>query len=182
MKAPMNYNLGSAAVLAVLILLVMVTGARSEADLGLETQLGSYGDWVARTLKDGGKTICYIGSKPHKEQGKYKKRDDTYVLITHRPADDPPSTKVLSVNAGYPYKNGSDVKITIGKQAFKLFTDGGHAFAKDSKTDNKLVKAMIRGTTMVVRGTSSRGTLTTDTYSLEGFTAAYKAINEACKV
>ena len=43
MKAPMNYNLGSAAVLAVLILLVMVTGAHSEA------RLGTYGEWEAFT-------------------------------------------------------------------------------------------------------------------------------------
>ena len=33
---------------------------------------------------------------------------------------------------------------------------------------------------MVVRGVSSRGTQTTDTYSLSGFTAAYRAINTAC--
>ena len=32
------------------------------------------------------------------------------------------------------------------------------------------------------QGTSSRGTQTTDTYSLKGFTAAYKAINTACGV
>jgi hypothetical protein len=34
---------------------------------------------------------------------------------------------------------------------------------------------------MVIKGTSSRGTLTTDTYSLAGFTAAYNAIEQACK-
>ena len=33
---------------------------------------------------------------------------------------------------------------------------------------------------MVVKGTSSRGTVTTDTYSLRGFTAAYDAISGAC--
>ena len=33
---------------------------------------------------------------------------------------------------------------------------------------------------MVVKGTSSRDTLTTDTYSLIGFTKAYRAIGKAC--
>ena len=42
--------------------------------------------------------------------------------------------------------------------------------------------AMKGGKAMVVKGTSSRGTLTTDTYSLAGFTAAYAAIGKACKV
>ena len=34
---------------------------------------------------------------------------------------------------------------------------------------------------MKVVGTSSRGTITTDTYSLMGFSKAYQSINEACK-
>ena len=41
---------------------------------------------------------------------------------------------------------------------------------------------MIRGARLVVKGTSSRGTKTTDTYSLKGFSAAFKAIGKACKV
>jgi len=40
---------------------------------------------------------------------------------------------------------------------------------------------MRAGLTMVVKGTSSRGTLTTDTYSLRGFTAAYDAMQKACE-
>ena len=34
---------------------------------------------------------------------------------------------------------------------------------------------------MKVVGTSSRGTITNDTFSLVGFSKAYKKINEACK-
>ena len=34
---------------------------------------------------------------------------------------------------------------------------------------------------MRVKGTSSRGTITSDTYSLLGFSKAYQKINEACK-
>ena len=60
--------------------------------------------------------------------------------------------------------------------------DVGHAFAVDTKTDKALVDAMIRGARMVVKGTSSRGTKTTDTYSLKGFSAAFKTIGKACKV
>jgi len=41
---------------------------------------------------------------------------------------------------------------------------------------------MRRGGTLVVKGTSSRGTDTTDRYSLMGFTAAHNAISQACGV
>ena len=34
---------------------------------------------------------------------------------------------------------------------------------------------------MKVVGTSSRGTITSDTFSLMGFSKAYQKINEACK-
>ena len=41
---------------------------------------------------------------------------------------------------------------------------------------------MIRGSKMLVTGTSVRGTKTVDTYSLRGFTAAYKTIGRDCSV
>ena len=43
-----------------------------------------------------------------------------------------------------------------------------------------MVNAMAKGSKMVVKGTSSRGTPTTDTYSLMGFMAARRAITQAC--
>ena len=42
------------------------------------------------------------------------------------------------------------------------------------------VTALKKGTKLVVRGTSGRGTKTTDTYSLAGVTAAMAAIDKAC--
>ncbi len=145
-----------------------------------EEMIATHGDWEAFTTKEDGKPVCYMGSEPKKAVGKYKKRGKTFVLITHRPTEK--STNVVSVQAGYTYKVGSQVEVTIGKATFKLFTSGGHAFADDAAADNKLVKAMIRGASMTINGISARDTLTKDTYSLTGFSAAYKAIGKACKV
>jgi invasion protein IalB len=50
----------------------------------------------------------------------------------------------------------------------------------DKDADKKLVQAMVKGSTMVVQGTSARGNNTKDTYSLSGFTRAYQAIRQAC--
>jgi hypothetical protein len=41
---------------------------------------------------------------------------------------------------------------------------------------------MRNGSAMVIKGTSNRGTTTTDTYSLSGTSQAYEAINKACNV
>ena len=145
-----------------------------------EQPLGQFGDWEAFTEREGKNLLCYMASIAKKARGNYKRRGTTYVMVTHRPSER--STNVLSVEAGYTYKKDSEVELVIGKKTTKLFTSGTTAFAYDSKTDNALVKAMIRGAGMTIKGTSSKGTLTTDTYSLKGFTAAYKAISGACKV
>ncbi len=145
-----------------------------------EQPLGSFGDWEAFTEREGNNRLCFMASEASKARGDYTKRGQTYVMVTHRPAEK--STNVVSVEAGYTYKQGSEVEITIGKETFKLFVHGSTAFAYDAKSDNALVKAMIRGAGMTIKGYSSRGTLTTDTYSLKGFSASYKAISAACKV
>jgi len=142
--------------------------------------IGNFQDWTAFAETEGGKKMCYMASAPEKAEGKYRKRDDPYVLVTHRPAEK--SIGVVSVRAGYTYKKDSDVEVNIGGQRFTLFTDSGQAWARDAKTDRALVGAMKRGLTMIVAGISSRGTLTTDNYSLKGFTAAYDAITRACGV
>ena len=63
-----------------------------------------------------------------------------------------------------------------------MFTRGENAWNYDTKADRSMIKAMKAGSRMVVKGRSQRGTQTTDTYSLSGFTAAFNAISNACKV
>jgi len=145
-----------------------------------EEIIGTYGSWEAFTTKENKKLVCYMGSEPKKAVGKYKKRGKTFVLVTHRPAEK--STNVISVQAGYTYKKGSKVEVTIGKATFKLFVSDGYAFTYDAVDDNKVVQAMVRGVLMTISGISERNTLTKDTYFLNGFSAAYKAISKACKI
>jgi invasion protein IalB len=72
--------------------------------------------------------------------------------------------------------------VKIGATAFNnLFANGDSAWAPDTATDKKLVEAMKRGDRMTVEGESFRGTKTKDTYSLRGFSGAYKAISAKCK-
>jgi hypothetical protein len=160
--------------MAALAALLTPTAARAAPEL-----IGLFGDWEAYTATEAGNKICYMGSEPKKMEGKYSARGRVVMLVTHRPKDK--EKGIVSITTGYTYKSGSDVTVEIGGKTFKLFTAGEHAFAEEGK-DKSLVQSMIRGADMVVKGTSSRGTLTTDTYSLSGFTAAWKAIGKACGV
>ncbi len=146
----------------------------------LPTELGTYGDWTAYSYKEGKNLVCYIASTPKKDEGNYKKRGDIYAVVTHRPTDK--TYDVVNFVAGYDYKKGSEVVVKIGTTTFhNLFTNGDNAWAPDVSTDKKLVQEMKRGQRMIVEGISSRGTKTKDTYSLTGFTNAYRAISAKCK-
>jgi invasion protein IalB len=150
--------------------------------------LNTFSEWSAFVDGSGTDRECYIISLPKKEEGKYTRRDDTYTVVTHRPGDN--TTGQVSVEAGYTYKEGSEVDVDIDGKTFKLFTTyrvgsdtrvGSNAWAYVGG-DADLVTAMKAGSKMIVKGTSRRGTLTTDTYSLSGFTAAYNAISKACGI
>ena len=49
-----------------------------------------------------------------------------------------------------------------------------------TEEDSKVIFAMKKGLELKVTGESSRGTVTNDTYTLNGFTAAYNKLIEEC--
>jgi invasion protein IalB len=143
------------------------------------TVLGTHGKWIAQTYKENGKPVCFMSVKPDKSEGNYKARGDVLFMVTHRPSEK--AFDVISVAAGYQYQPDSDAVITSTGKRFSLFTNGERAWARDAKTDKDIVQLLTKSKTMTVKGTSSRGNITTDTYSLSGFSAAYKSISDGCK-
>ncbi len=140
---------------------------------------GTYRDWNLFVYQDKKGRICYIASEPVKMEGNYKKRGPAAVLVAQFPFA-PPNIQV-SVQAGYPYKKKSKVIMKIDKDSYSLFTDGENAYARTSEDDERIIAAMKKGKKMTVRGTSRKGTYSLDTYSLLGFTKAYRAMRNACK-
>ncbi len=164
-------------VLGLVVSAAAVSGNAAAQDV---TVIGTHGKWTAFTYTENKQPVCYMAAKPDRSEGKYTSRDEVLMLVTHRPGEK--AYDVVSVVAGYQYRQDTDALVTVGSQKFELFTVGSdRAWARDAKIDRAITQAMIKGNTAVVRGTSSRGTLTTDTFSLSGFTAAYKAIGDTCK-
>lgn len=158
--------------------ILMVATSVYAAENGMEI-LGTYDAWTAYVFQDADGKVCYIASEPTKSQGKYKIRDDVFLFVTHRMADK--TFDVVNVMAGYTYRKGSKPTFTVDKQKpVSLVSHTDTAWTKDSKTDKLLVNQMRKGNAAVLKGTSQRGTLTTDTFSLKGFSKAYRAIQKAC--
>jgi hypothetical protein len=160
-------------------LLTLAAGLLPVVSQGADDKsLGTFKSWSAMSFSEDKKSVCMMWSQPEKAEGKYKKRGEIFVFVTHRP-DDKEMDKV-SFETGYDFKQPSEVEVKIGDKKFTLYTDGSTAWSHDSKNDRRMVKAMRAGKDMIVDGVSSRGTSTHDTYSLLGFTAAHNAINKTC--
>lgn len=150
------------------------------AQAGNPQSLGTFGEWTAYSFTENGNKVCYMASQPNKAEGNYTRRGDVFALITHRPSEK--TKNVFSYMTGYGYKPGSDATIKIGDRSFTLFTQDETAWAPDPQTDDLLTDAIRKGINMIVKGTSGRGTVTTDTFSLKGSAAAHDAISKACGI
>lgn len=86
----------------------------------------------------------------------------------------------ISFTGGYPFKDGSTVKVEVGNETFELFTEGESAWTADAAQDEKLLAVLKKGTNAVLTAVSGRGTQTQDTFSLRGFTAAVEDAAKRC--
>jgi hypothetical protein len=147
------------------------------------TLVGSFKDWFVYTAGTGAAKTCYALGQPKQSDPPGLNRDPAFFLISAWPAK---KTKgEPSIVSGYQYKEGSKAQVQIGSDKFAFLTknDGsaGGAWTENAADERRLVAAMKRSASMVVIGVSSRGTLTRDTYSLAGISAALDKVAATCK-
>jgi hypothetical protein len=185
---PVTALLKRVSALPAAVALATLVGAGLGLPAALQAQdieyIESNRDWHAFRYTENGNPVCYMVSRPTRDEGDYTLRGDIYAMVTHRPAEN--ETNAVSVIAGYPYREGSTVSVTIDNDdSYTLYTgnvgDEGYAWSYP-EDQAAMIASMRAGVDMVVVGTSSRGTRTTDTYSLLGFTATKAAIDAACGV
>lgn len=145
--------------------------------------LGVFKDWSAYSTDTAsyGK-VCYVLSQPKSSDPSNVKRDPVYFLISDWPGR---KTKAEpEVVPGYPYKDDSKVTVQVGSDKFELFTkndgDSGAAWVQATADEQRMVDSMRRGQQAIVTGTSTRGTLTRDVFSLSGISASLDKIHKAC--
>ncbi|WP_237153247.1 invasion associated locus B family protein [Oryzibacter oryziterrae] len=159
----------------------MVLGAVSVASAQQQTPtpLQQYEKWSTYTYTAAGAKVCYAVTQPSDMQPQGVNRDPVFLFITNRPKEG--VKHEVSVIAGYPYKDGSKTSVKIGNDSFVLYTKDQGAWVENAADESRLIASMKGGSDMQVTGTSRRGTVTTDTYSLKGVSAALKRIDGECK-
>ncbi len=141
-------------------------------------ELSTEGDWTAFETTEDGRKVCYMVSQPIRSEGDYNQRGPVYAFVIHRPAEQTKDEFIFKT--GYTYQDNATARVTIDSSDFTLTTDNDLAFTRDVSTERGLVQQIRAGSEMKVVGTSARGTVTTDTFSLKGSSAAYDSITNAC--
>jgi len=146
--------------------------------LAADTNLGTFKFWTAWKSTDENGVICYIASQPQDAQPTNVNRDPIYFLVIHRKGLG--TRNEVQTLIGYPLKTGSTPTVALDGKSFAMVVKDSAAWLASDGDEATFVDGMKRGTEMVVKSTSQRGTNTTDTYSLSGVTAAMAEIDKAC--
>jgi len=164
----------------VFVLVAATTVAQSQQP----NQIGSFREWNAYTFTSAEAKACFVASQPtgSKYSQNISGRDSVFLFVTMWVASDPTKSIQNEVSAiiGYPFKPESNVTADIDGKKFSMFTRADNAWFNDRNSEATFIEAMKAGNTMTIQGSSGRGTVTTDTYSLSGVTAALEAITKAC--
>jgi invasion protein IalB len=183
----------AAAAVTVLSLLLSQVAAAQPANPGAKppanptahaTLLGQYGDWGAYTASPGGQKVCFALAKPTSSTDVPPNRrtaaNAVYMFISTRPAEKV-SNEISMLVTGYVLKPNSEASVAVGGANFAMYTQNDGAWVKNAAEEAKLIDAMRKSGDLTIKATTSRGTQTTDTFSLKGIAQATDRVAQECK-
>jgi hypothetical protein len=154
---------------------LLLTGAASAQSV---TLIGAFKDWSAYSASDGSGAMCFAMSKPSDVTPSPDGYTQAYLYLTHRPSEN--VSNELNLVAGFEFAPEQPATLTVGGKSFDLFTQKDAAWLLDAKQNDALAGAMRKGTSVVIEGTTDKGILVSETFSLSGATAASRAIDSGC--
>jgi hypothetical protein len=145
------------------------------------TLIGQFGTWGAYTATPNGKKVCFALAKPSssKTTPPGRPRDPAYAFISTRPAE-----KVfneVSIMIGYQLKPGSESALEVGGARYAMYTQGDGLWIKNAAEEERMVEALRKAADVTVKGTSAKGTETSDTFSLKGLAQALDRLAQDCR-
>ena len=170
------------------VLVMLLTSSAVWAQSESEKRVSQKTDWAV--FVDGNPKDCWAVSVPDRPSLNTKdkrvvsvKRGKIMLMVTYRP-----SQKIigqLAFTGGYPFAPDRTVTLDIDGKKFELRPgiqqiESEWAWTESPEEDQKVVAAMKRGKAAILTGQSKRSTITKDTFSLLGFTAAVDDAAKRC--
>ncbi len=145
---------------------------------GQSKPVAQFGDWSVY-VSTGSPKVCYAISQPKTRAPSGLTRDPAYFFISTRPSEKVKDE--VSITVGYPMRANSEATVKVGSLNLQLYTKDRGAWVRNVSDESRLVAAMRNGKDLVFSGTSGRGNVTTDTYSLNGISAALDRVARECR-
>jgi hypothetical protein len=174
--APMNTRFLSFLSLSLLVALPAVAESKKPAPTVHATpagpkKIGEFGDWIAATHQEGGQPLCYAFTRAQSSAPALPGRGPVILTVTERSS----GRDAVAIEAGFSYAANATVTVQVDQTGLEFYTSGRNAFARDGKA---AVAAFGRSSRAIARSPAPKEV--TDTFSLKGFSDAYKAIVKAC--
>jgi invasion protein IalB len=162
--------------------LVAVAAGAAPAQETTDNRVAASTDWSV--FQESDPVECFSVSAPTSQENTRDgesvevQRGDALLFVFYRPSEG--VSGQVTFTGGYPFAANLPVTLEVGDSTFQLFTEGEWAWPASPEEDARLVAAMKAGAEAVVTGQSGRGTVTRDTFSLQGFTAAVEEAQSRC--
>jgi invasion protein IalB len=172
-------------------------GAKEDSNKPL--LVASFGDWGVYQTQAAKGRVCYTLAQPKDRTPADLKRDPAYAFISDRPSEG--VRNEVSFIMGFDVANGPDdsadpgkaekpkkhkgpelkgATAVVGDQTFDLLAKSTNLWVKNAAKEGQLVDEMRKGSKLEIRAMSTKGNVTTDTYSLAGFSQALERVLKDC--
>ena len=142
------------------------------------TSIGDFKSWSAYSASEGAGAVCIAMSKATDVTPPPDGYTQAYLYLTHRPSEN--VSNEINLVAGFEFAPDQPATLSVGGKSFELFTQKDAAWLLDQTQNDSLASAMRAGQSVVIEGTTDKGILVSETFSLSGATAASKAIDSGC--
>ena len=158
-----------------LILIIFSFNSAQAEDL---QKVAKFKDWEVIMVSEESNKVCFAQSKPVLQSPKKDLRE-ARLFISFRPYNK--VSDEISTTSGYEYNKQNTITAKSGKSKFKFdISQENFAWIASNKVEKKMIKAMKRGTRIMITGYNKSGSQTKDHYSLMGFTKAYNSAKKNC--
>jgi hypothetical protein len=171
---------------------------KAEADRKSEkgvSRVAQFGDWGVYHAQAAKGPVCYTLAQPKDRTPADLKRDAAYAFISDRPGegvrnevsfimgfDVADGAASEEAKKGDSKKKATDAQATatVGDQSFELLAKTTNLWVKNAAQEGQLIDQMRKAGKLQVKAASKKGNVTTDTYSLAGFSQALERVQKDC--
>jgi hypothetical protein len=140
--------------------------------------IGSRDSWSAWKVYENKSAVCYVHSDASSKKPEHL--DHGRVSLFVRRLNRGKVRTEASLQVGYEFAPAA-IRIVVDGKRFTMIPRGNYAWLRRAEREAEFARALENGRTATVEATSRRGSKTTYSFPLKGFTAVMKKASRGCR-